>query len=97
MAVKNIDFLLELEKLLISRKKEKPEGSYTTQLFSEGIDKIAQKVGEEAVETIIAAKNDDEEEFIYESADLVYHLLVLLVEREIPLEKVIGELQKRSR
>jgi len=93
----NLDFLSELELLLQSRKQEMPEGSYTTSLYQKGIDKIAQKVGEEAVELVIASKNSDEEETIYEAADLVYHLLVLLTEKEIPFDRVLSELKRRSR
>ncbi len=95
MAKKEIEFLYDLERLLISRRNEMPAGSYTTKLFEEGIDKIVQKLGEEAVETIIASKNSDRSEVIYESADLLYHLLVLLAEKEIPLDDVIRELKKR--
>lgn len=90
-------FLYELEELMISRKKELPKGSYTSTLYKEGIDKIAQKLGEEAVELVIASKNEDQGEIIYESADLIYHLLVLLAEKEIPLDRVIGELKTRSK
>jgi phosphoribosyl-ATP pyrophosphohydrolase len=90
-------FLYELEALMISRKNELPEGSYTSSLYKEGIDKIAQKLGEEAVELVIASKNEDQGEIILESADLIYHLLVLLAEKEIPLDRVIGELKARSK
>ncbi len=90
-------FLYELEELMISRKKELPKGSYTSTLYMEGIDKIAQKLGEEAVELVIASKNEDQGEIIFESADLIYHLLVLLAEKEIPLDRVIGELKTRSK
>ena len=98
MATKEeIEFLYDLERLLISRRKNKPKGSYSTKLFKKGIDKIAQKLGEEAVETIIAAKNKKASETINESADLIYHLLVLLVEKEIPLDRVIQEMMLRSK
>lgn len=98
MATKEeIEFLYDLERLLISRRVEKPRGSYSTKLFKKGIDKIAQKLGEEAVETIIAAKNKKEAELVGESADLIYHLLVLLVEKEIPLDRVIQEMMLRSK
>ncbi|MEX0593786.1 MAG: phosphoribosyl-ATP diphosphatase [Balneolaceae bacterium] len=89
------DFLFELEKLIQSRYNERPEGSYTTRLFEGGVDAIAQKVGEEAVEVVIASKNEDRTEVIYESADLLYHLLVLLTQREIGLDEIVGELQNR--
>jgi len=88
-------FLYDLEELLISRKNELPKGSYTTKLFKKGIDKISQKLGEEAVELVIASKNKKQEEVIYESADLIYHLLVLLAEKDIPLDRVIQELKIR--
>lgn len=90
-------FLYELEELLISRKTELPKGSYTTKLFKKGLDKISQKLGEEAIELIIASKNKKQEETIYESADLIYHLLVLLAEKEIPLDRVIQEMKIRSK
>ncbi len=93
----NIKFLTNLFELILSRKENKPENSYTAKLFEKGIDRIAQKVGEEAVETVIAAKNDDKGELIYESADLLYHLLVLLAEKDIHLEEVIDELIKRHK
>lgn len=90
-------FLYELEELLNRRKSDLPKDSYSAELFNKGIDKISQKLGEEAVELIIASKNDQEVETVYESADLIYHLLVLLVEKDIPLDKVIGELKNRSK
>lgn len=89
------DFLFELEQLIQSRNTERPEGSYTTRLFEGGVDAIAQKVGEEAVEVVIASKNEDRDEVIYESADLLYHLLVLLAQREIDLDDILAELQSR--
>lgn len=97
MAKQEIEFLYDLERVLIDRKKELPKGSYSTRLFKKGIDKIAQKLGEEAVETIIASKNKKDSEVIYESADLIYHLMVLLVERNIPLDSVFQELIVRSK
>lgn len=92
-----VEFLYDLERLLISRKKELPENSYSTRLFNDGIDKIAQKLGEEAVETIIASKNESQSETVNETADLLYHLLVLLVEKDISLDTVIQELMVRSK
>ncbi len=92
---KDRKFLVELEELLYERKDEMPDGSYTTTMYKKGIDKIAQKVGEEAVETVIASKNEDESEFINEAADLVFHLMLLLAEKEIPLHAVIKKLRKR--
>lgn len=78
------------------RRKHRPEGSYTSYLFTQGRDKILKKIGEESAETIIAAKNRSGEELIAESADLFYHLLVLLANEEVEFEEVLGELDKRS-
>ena len=72
-----------------------PEGAYTTYLFDKGIDKICKKVGEEATEVVIGAKNRDKEEVKWESADLMYHLLVLLQEQKVDLYEVLEVLQKR--
>lgn len=88
-------FLEELEQILILRKKELPEKSYTADLFKKGVDRILKKVGEEAGEVLIAAKNSDEHELVHEVADLVFHLQVLLVEKNIPLSKIEDELKKR--
>ena len=90
----DLNFLSDLEDLIISRKEQMPKGSYTTSLFNDGIDKIAQKVGEEAVETVIEAKNEDHS-LVDEVSDLIYHLLVLLVAKGVPLKKVIERLKKR--
>ncbi len=84
-------------KLVESRKRERPEGSYTTYLFDQGLDKILKKVGEESAETIIAAKNDDRNALVKETSDLLYHLVVLLVERGLSLEEVGEELVSRSK
>ena len=92
---KDYEFLIELEELLYNRKDEMPDGSYTTSMYKKGIDKIAQKVGEEAVETVIASKNKKNKETINEAADLIFHLMLLLAEKEIPLHKVIKKLRKR--
>lgn len=92
---KDFDFLNELEELLYSRKEEMPAGSYTTSMYQKGLDKIAQKVGEEAVEIVIASKNKKESETIGEAADLLFHLMLLLAEKEIPMHKVIKKLRKR--
>ena len=90
------EFSLEgLYELLEGRKKERPEGSYTTYLFDKGIDKILKKVGEENTEVIIAAKADDKAETIYELADLAYHAMVLMVEMGISVEDVHRELASR--
>lgn len=91
------EVLKGLYELIESRKVERPEGSYTTYLFAQGLDKILKKVGEESAETIIAAKNEDRDALAKESADLLYHLMVLLVERGLSLEEVSGELRERSR
>lgn len=93
----NYKFLKYLDDLIKSRKKELPENSYTTKLFKQGENRIIQKVGEEAIETVIAAKNNDREELINESADLLFHLLVMLNQKEIPFNDVISELEKRHR
>ncbi|TYR76116.1 bifunctional phosphoribosyl-AMP cyclohydrolase/phosphoribosyl-ATP diphosphatase HisIE [Rossellomorea vietnamensis] len=87
--------LTTLEKLISERFDERPEGAYTTYLFEEGVDKILKKVGEEASEVIIAAKNRDKEELKWESADLLYHLLVLLKEQDLPLNEVLQTLEER--
>ena len=89
-------FKLEgLYQLLQSRKKELPEGSYTTYLFQKGLDKILKKVGEESTEVIIAGKADDKAETIYEIADLAYHVLVLMVQMGISVEDIRAELASR--
>ena len=89
-------FQLEgLYQLLQSRKKELPEGSYTTYLFQKGLDKILKKVGEESTEVIIAGKAEDKAETIYEIADLAYHVLVLMVQMGISVEDIRAELASR--
>ncbi|MTD37655.1 phosphoribosyl-ATP diphosphatase [Erwinia sp. CPCC 100877] len=80
---------------ITDRKQTPKEGSYTNYLFDKGLDKILKKVGEEATEVIIAAKNN-QEELVYETADLFYHVLVLLVEQGVSLEEVKAELEKRE-
>ncbi len=87
--------LQNLYELLEGRKKDKPEGSYTTYLFQKGIDKILKKVGEECTEVIIAGKADDKKETVYELADLAYHAMVLMVEMGISVEDVHRELASR--
>jgi phosphoribosyl-ATP pyrophosphohydrolase/phosphoribosyl-AMP cyclohydrolase len=87
--------LQNLYELIESRERERPEGSYTTYLFNSGLDKILKKVGEESAETIIAAKNEDRARVTAETADLVYHLLVLLVARGVSLDEVRAELASR--
>ena len=93
----NADFLIYLQNLIEQRKKQMPEGSYTTKLFQKGINKIAQKVGEEAVEVVIAAKNEDKNEIINESADLLYHLLVMLEASNIDINEVVDCLIERHK
>lgn len=88
-------FLTELQDFINKRKEEMPEGSYTTKLFRDGVNKIAQKVGEEALETVIEATNGTKDHLIYEASDLLYHLLVLLTEKGLRIEEVAAELQKR--
>lgn len=88
-------FLSELQNFINLRKKEMPEGSYTTKLFKDGVNRIAQKVGEEALETVIEATNGSNEKLVYEASDLFYHLIVLLTEKGLRIEDVAQELQKR--
>nr|WP_275440309.1 bifunctional phosphoribosyl-AMP cyclohydrolase/phosphoribosyl-ATP diphosphatase HisIE [Paenibacillus sp. ACRRY] len=89
------DVLAELESVIAEREVERPEGAYTTYLFDKGVDKILKKIGEEASETIIAAKNKDNDELRLEVSDLMYHLLVLLQERKLPLDDIMAELSRR--
>ncbi len=90
------EFSLEaLMKVIEGRKTEKKEGSYTTYLFEKGIDKILKKVGEECTEVIIAGKADDKAETIYEIADLVYHVMVLMIQMGISLDDINKELASR--
>lgn len=91
----DIQFLSYLQDLIDQRKREMPEGSYTTSLFTKGTRKITQKVGEEAVETIIGAMANDDQNFLYESADLVYHLMVLLTHKGFRIEDIAAELKSR--
>ena len=88
-------FLAELERIITQRDDERPEGSYTTTLLESGVKRIAQKVGEEAVETALAAVAGDDEELLNESADLIYHLLVLLRSRKLELGSLLGVLRRR--
>lgn len=91
------NFLFELEKTIKLRKLEPSESSYTSKLFAKGINKIAQKVGEEAVELVIEAKDDNDELFKNEAADLLYHLLVLLAAKDVDLQEVIETLKDRRK
>ena len=95
-AGENSDFSVEaLYELIRGRKVNKKEGSYTTYLFDKGLDKILKKVGEESTEVIIGAKDSDKGETVYEIADLMYHVLVLMVEAGIDIKDIMCELQKR--
>ena len=88
-------FLTELQNFIEKRHEEMPEGSYTTRLFKEGINKMAQKMGEEALEAVIEATNGTDEKLIYEVSDMFYHLLVLLTSKGLRIEDIATELQKR--
>jgi len=97
VAAMDLGILLQnLYKLIQERNDQRPEGSYTTYLFSSGLDKILKKVGEEASETIIAAKNEDRKQLSAEISDLLYHLLVLMVQRGVSLEDILSELGSRA-
>ena len=90
-----ITFLSELQDFIEKRHQEMPEGSYTTKLFRDGINKMAQKVGEEALETVIEATNGTADHLIYEASDLLYHLVVMLTSKGMRIEQVADELHKR--
>ena len=90
-------FLKELQQFIQKRHEEMPEGSYTTSLFQNGINKMAQKVGEEAVETIIEATNGTNERLIYEGSDLLYHLIVMLTAKGLSIEDLARELEERHK
>ena len=90
-------FLKELQRFIQQRHEEMPEGSYTTSLFQSGINKMAQKVGEEAVETIIEAANGTNERLIYEGSDLLYHLIVMLTAKGLSIEDLARELEERHK
>ena len=89
--------LKDLYQVILDRKANPTEGSYTCYLFEKGLDKILKKVGEESAETIIAAKNNTPSDTVGEISDLIYHLLVMMVEKEIPVEDVLTELNQRSK
>lgn len=91
------NFLLDLEKIIESRKLGTDEKSYVKSLFNKGINSIAQKVGEEAVELVIEAKDNDDDKFINEAADLIFHFLILLNIKNFTLQQVIDVLQKRHK
>lgn len=90
-----VNFLAELQEFIAKRKQEMPEGSYTTALFRKGTRRIAQKVGEEALETVIEAVNGTNESLVYEASDLIYHLLVLLADKGLNIDDIAMELLKR--
>ena len=88
--------LKALYQVILDRKTNPREGSYTCYLFDKGLDKILKKVGEECAETIIAAKNDVPSDTVGEISDLIYHLMVMMAEKDIPLEDVLAELDRRA-
>ena len=90
-----LGFLKELQDFIELRHKEMPEGSYTTRLFRDGVNKMAQKVGEEALETVIEATNGTNDKLIYEAGDMIYHLMVLLTSKQLRIEDIAEELRKR--
>lgn len=90
------DTLQSLYQVVLDRKNNPQEGSYTCYLFNQGIDKICKKVGEESAETIIAAKNGIQEDTVGEICDVIYHLMVLMAQQDIPLDAVLAELDRRS-
>ena len=90
-------FLKYLQDFIERRYKEMPEGSYTTSLFRDGINRMAQKVGEEAVETVIEATNGTDDRLVYEASDLIYHLIVLLTSKGLRIEDLAKELKKRHK
>jgi phosphoribosyl-AMP cyclohydrolase / phosphoribosyl-ATP pyrophosphohydrolase len=96
-AATSIAFIAKLESVVAQRATEKPDASYTAKLLAKGINKVAQKVGEEGVETALAGVNEPDDKLIGESADLMFHLLVLLRARNVPLASVVSELEKRHR
>jgi phosphoribosyl-ATP pyrophosphohydrolase/phosphoribosyl-AMP cyclohydrolase len=93
----NDNFLLELEQVIVNRKNNRSEKSYTSSLFDKGINKIAQKVGEEAVELVIESKDDNKDLFLGEAADLLFHYLILLQAKEYSLNDVIEVLKGRHK
>ena len=95
--IEDLVFLSYLQDFIEKRKREMPEGSYTTKLFTKGINKISQKVGEEAVETIIEATGGTKEQLLYECSDLIYHLIVLLTEKGLRIEDLARELRARHK
>ncbi len=95
--VEDILFLKQLQDFIDKRKREMPKGSYTTTLFEDGLSRMAQKVGEEAIETVIEAMANNDERLLYEASDLVYHLIVLLSHKGYRIEDLARELKKRHK
>lgn len=91
----SLSFLTELQDFIGKRHEEMPEGSYTTKLFRDGVNKMAQKVGEEALETVIEATNGTNEHLVYEASDMLYHLIVLLTSKGLRIEDLADELHRR--
>lgn len=92
-----LTMLGRLNDMVLARKSEMPEGSYTTKLFTGGVDRIGKKIGEEAAEMIIAAKNNSAEELTWETADFLYHALVLLANQGVSLDNIMRELERRHK
>lgn len=93
----DLNFLTYLQDFIEKRHREMPEGSYTTSLFKSGVNRMAQKVGEEAVETVIEATNGTDDRLIYEASDMIYHLIVLLTSKGHRIEELASELVKRHK
>lgn len=93
----SLGFIRNLQTIIQGRYAEKPEGSYTTKLFNSGVPRMAQKVGEEAVETVIEAMSGNKERLVYESSDLIYHLLVLLTSQGLGIADLEKELERRHK
>lgn len=92
----SVQAIAALEEVIKDRYASRPEGAYTTYLFEKGVDKIGKKIGEEATEVVIAAKNNDAEELSMEAADLIYHLLVMLQNQHVPFDEVLKILEQRA-
>jgi phosphoribosyl-ATP pyrophosphohydrolase/phosphoribosyl-AMP cyclohydrolase len=88
--------MIALARTIADRKLNPPEGSYTAKLFAGGVDRIGKKIGEEATEVVIAAKNDDVGELVWETSDLLYHTLVMMAERNVSLDQIGDELARRA-
>ena len=95
--LEDVLFLKQLQDFIDNRKKEMPKGSYTTSLFEDGLSRMAQKVGEEAIETVIEAMAGNDDRLLYEASDLVYHLIVLLSHKGMRIEDIARELKRRHK